>query len=546
MIQDANRIHAFRSSLFPLIVLACCANTSIAEGLIRGKKPDRGTYTPPVLVEAEVQSVEQGDVNRQVVRRQQNELVAVPVELPDAPPVYADAIPSPASLPSPVVLADEDSIEQVVRTVSFEHDFRQDAHQPGVDHDVAPSSVQQCSCESCRAGVTGSVMHTPLNIASDPVFDMGCDTAPCCDGTGCDSPGCSSCGRWGLGLGSDDWFGSIELLLMFRSGDHLPALATDGPLDSTGANNPAIFAGRENVYKDMTAGGRLTLGAWLDNYKDRHLVARGWFAGEQTYGFTGDQNSHPTLVRPFFNVTDGVTPIDDVLVVATPNEASGQLSIQGDSNVYGADLSIRQLWYKRYGATVDLLYGYQYMGVDETLRISDRATSLTDVPPIGSIRATTDQFDVQNDFHGGQFGVASHYREGCWSFSSLAKIGFGSVRRRAVLSGSTFNSIDGNNAIDPNGLLVRSTNAGTFDDNTFGWVPELDLTLGWQRYPCFDVTFGYHLVAMTDALQVSGAIDPNLAVNSTIPPVGAQRPAANFRHGTFYVQGIHFGLSYVY
>ena len=74
----------------------------------------------------------------------------------------------------------------------------------------------------------------------------------------------------------------------------------------------------------------------------------------------------------------------------------------------------------------------------------------------------------------------------------------------------------------------------------------MDLTLGWQRYPCFDVTFGYHLIVMTDALQVSGAIDPDLAVNAATNPTGAQRPTPNFRYGTYYVQGMHFGLSYIY
>ena len=114
------------------------------------------------------------------------------------------------------------------------------------------------------------------------------------------------------------------------------------------------------------------------------------------------------------------------------------------------------------------------------------------------------------------------------------------------MTGNTFISIDGNNATDPNGLLVRSTNSGSHSDNTFGWVPELDLTLGWQQFPSFDVTFGYHIIAMTDALHLSGAIDPDLASNTATDPVGAQRPTANFRHSTFYVQGIHFGLAYVY
>lgn len=535
------RRQAIRHCLLPLL---CCASTQMAvagDRLIRHKSPDRGTYQPPVLNQDGIEPVQVETLDGAGNTAAKNGLVAAPVDDATLPPVDDAPSVEQADLPEPVVLSEQTNPGKSIQQVTYESAPSRSA----IDAQASEPAVQTCSCESCRAGVATHATAGEVIIQGSPIFDLGCDAAPfcasdCCDG-GCDSIGCGNTG-W-FGLHQNDWFGSIELLLMFRKGDRMPALASDGPLDD---NTTQVFAGEETIFKDMTAGGRLTIGAWLDNCKDRHVVARGWFAGEETFGFVGDDNSHPTLVRPFLNVTDENNPISDTLIVVSPDEATGQLTIQGDSNVYGADISIRQLWHKRMGATVDFLYGYQYMGLDESLRISDRSTSLADVPPIGSVRATTDQFEVENDFHGGQFGIATNYREGCWSFSSLWKIGFGSVRRRALLTGSTLNSIDGNNAIDPNGLLVRSTNAGTRDDSTFGWVPELDLTIGWQRYPCFDVTFGYHIIAMTDALQVSGAIDPELAVNASADPSSNPRPMAIYKDGTFYVQGIHFGLSYIY
>ncbi|WP_372895373.1 BBP7 family outer membrane beta-barrel protein [Stieleria sp.] len=556
MIQDALRRFAFLTCFLSVAFFSCGSGAIGGDRTLRRKQPDRSTYQPPVLETDHLESVTVTPAEAsQQTSQQSSGLVDAPLDTLPQPRRRAEPVVSEASLPDPVVLSETGTARSTVQTVSYETSNHRQQH-------VAPQqhAVETCSCESCRSGgahvplppaMHHSVDATPYGFAGQ-VFDGGCDAAPICDSQfcdgiscgsgGCDSIGCGPLGRFGLS--ADDWFGSVELLLMFRSGDRLPALASDGSLDDT---DTQIFAGRETVFKDMTAGGRLTVGAWLDNYMDRNIVARGWFAGEQTYGFNANQNTHATLVRPFFNVTDGVDPIDDTRIIATPGEASGELSIRADSNTFGADVSIRQLWYKRQGATVDLLYGYQYMGMDQSLSISDRATALSDgARPIGSVLATSDSFDVENDFHGGQLGVATHYREGCWSFSSLAKIGFGSVRRRAVLAGSTFTSIDGNNATNPNGILVRSTNSGTHSDNTFGWVPELDFTLGWQKYPCFDVTFGYHIIAMTDALELSGVIDPELAVNLADTAVGAQRPTSNFRHGTFYVQGIHFGLSYIY
>ena len=550
MIQDALRRDALRFYLPIVVVVACFGTTFGADRLIRSKVPDRGTYQSPVLREGKNRQLRVTEAPVDPNDQETGNLVDAPLM---SPPKKSDADEGDARaerMPPPILLSQpqETSPHDTVRTVSYEH---------GTPHhnDAPAESIQTCSCESCRT----TAVFTPMTVVGSPLFDSSCDSLPhdvhggtgFCTAPGCDSIGCTGCGRMNLSL--KRWFGSAELLLMFRSGDQLPPLVTTGPAtdpDTTGQldqPDTVVLAGGKTVLKDITAGGRLTIGAWLDSCKDRSLVARGWFAGEKSYGFAGSQDTHNVLARPFFNVTDGEVPADDTQLIVFPDRAGGTVSVNADSNVYGADLSIRQLAYKNMGATIDLLYGYQYMGMDESMLIGTRSTSLDDdFAPVGSVLAVADSFDIRNDFHGAQLGIASHVRQGCWSFSSLTKIGFGGIRRKSVLRGVTNTSIDGNNATDPNGLLVRSTNSGTNNDDTFGWVPELDLTIGWQRFPSFDVTCGYHLVVMTDALQLSGAIDPQLASNLAQNPVGQQRPSPVFRHGTFYVQGIHFGINYIY
>lgn len=343
--------------------------------------------------------------------------------------------------------------------------------------------------------------------------------------------------------------------MMWRKGDHLPPLVTTGPdtdpdtAGELGQPGTTILVGPGNaVLKDMTAGGRFTVGTFLDRHQCRSLVLRGWFAGEEKFGFSANDTTVPVIARPFLNVSDNQAAAQDTQLVAFPNRASGSIRVNATSNVYGGDLSVRQFAYCRYGATIDVLYGYQHMRLKENLLIEAPGTTSLDAgfAPVGSVIAVTDSFRTESEFHGAQIGMASRYREGCWSFNSLLKLGFGSLRRQATLSGLTVTSNGGNTAVDNQGLLVRNTNSGVTKDDTFGWIPELDLSLGWQKYPCFDLTFGYHIIAMTDALQASGAIDPNLAVNLSTPPTGQQRPAANLRYRTYYVQGLHFGLSYIY
>lgn len=513
-----------------------------ADRFVRHRKPDRGTYESPSLAK-----------KNQAPEDAPGGLVDAPLE--DAlPAVSVERLPAEimqasfeSSAPMPPGL-DPSAADRLASPIAAHQVHPDSVGDRSASHH---SAVQTCSCPSCTSP---SLTTLPQSYA--PMVEMGEVTCGCespgCDGFSCDGGGCDSLG---IGGSSRDWFGSLELLLMFRKGDRLPPLVTstigDPPdFETAGTRGDAdtiALLGDEKLLDGMTAGGRLTIGSWLDRYKDRSVVLRGWFAGEETNGFNTDGDATTVITRPFFDVSDGITPEESTLVVAFPDLARGSISVQADSNVYGADISMRQLWYKGMGGTVDLLYGYQYMGLDESLGISSTSVSLSDdFAPVGSLRTVIDDFDVENDFHGGQLGISTNYREGCWSFRSLAKVGFGSLSRRVTRTGTDFRSIDANNFTDPNGLLIRSTNSGERTDNTFSWVPELDFTLGWQHFPSFDVTVGYHVIALTDAVQVSGTIDPELATNLADVPVGAQRPSPILRDNTFYVQGIHFGLNYIW
>ncbi len=488
-----------------VILIAMIATEGTAFGQVRGKKPDRGTYQSPRLEPVEVESVGRSGQRAEV-------------SLPEA------IIVKPKALIAGAATTDDSNVRQAAAWTD-----------ETVIWDEAP------------------ILH-----------DDTCDGCSECDSYGCDSYGCDSIGphhghwthRWAnafLPLDRSRWFGNIELLLMFPKGDRLPPLVTTstsndpdlaGQLDQA---DTEILYGNERVLNELRAGGRLTLGAWIDPSCCRSLVLRGWYGGNDTDSFATNDSKHPVITRPFFNVSDGQVPEQDTQIIAFPNRATGSISVEASSEVFGADISARQKWFSRFGGTVDLLYGYQFMRMSEDLSISSTSISQNeDFAPLGSLLAIDDRFGAENEFHGGQFGLASRYREGCWSFHGLAKVGFGSLRRGVALSGETLTSNGGINATDPNGLLVRSTNVRVENDYTFGWVPELDFSLGWQQYPRFDVTVGYNIIAMTDAIQVSGLIDPDLAVNLSDPPLGAQRPSRRANYRTYYAQGIHFGLRYVY
>jgi len=495
-------VHCNQLRLLKLVIFASVmASTPVVNGQVRTKKPDRGVYRPPVVLS-----------NVDVV-----DITSSEDDSATGPERVSDAVARPSIVRK----------NAVVKQVGYE------------------TYSEPIYSGEVYSGEQGAIQY----------FDEPSCGIESCDSAGCDSISCHAGAPWAnshLGFTSDRWFGSIELLLMFRSGDYPPPLLTTGPAD---ADNPGqlgdpgtrTLVGGEEILADMTAGGRLTIGTWLDDCRSRSLVIRGWLAGEESFNFDANQSTTSIITRPFLNVTTGEVAQQDTQIIATPGFTTfGAVNINASSEVYGADLSIRQHLYSRFGGTIDALYGYQFMRMNENLSISSTSTAGADNPlPLGSTIAISDFFGAENEFHGGQLGLATRYREGCWSFRSLWKVAFGQLSRQAERIGRT-EIANGPVVTEPNGLLVRSTNAGTMTDHTFSWVPELDLSLGWHQFPNFDVTFGYHVIAITDAIQTSGLIDPELASNLATPVEEPFRPSPEMRDKTFYVHGLHFGLEYVY
>ncbi len=592
----------FRVSL--VFAVAALASTSSATAqVVRTKKPDRGVYRPPTVeVDTETQQtapIPQPDAESspklaELIRGNSRRSIENAPQWQKAQPTSLELVPNQPDQPrgGPLFETQLDEAGSYRKTTipsSWEKDSDSDvveatAAKSGlqrVNHDeVVLKRPRRTSLETEQAAWTepqeiwesqGSVVFENSGGMFAP--NCGCEGGYCdsgcindgCDSIGCDSlacDGCDSCCPRGsrhiqngrVCFNRNEWFGSVELLLMFRDGIRLPNLVTTGPTTDSGtageigqAATRFLVGSNANAFDDMSVGGRLTLGTWLDSQRCRSLVARGWFGGRNTFDFSTTNNETPVIVRPFFNVTDGQTAAQDNNLIAFPGRSNGGLTVNADSNVYGGDISVRQFWAGGLGASIDVLYGYQYMGLDESLSISTSSVAIA-VPntPVGTVQSVTDSFSADNEFHGGQFGVAMHYEENCWTFSGLLKTGFGSIRRTANLSGQTTTTVGTDVATSSEGFLVQSTNSGKRTDSTFGWVPELDVSLGWHRYPRFDVTAGYHVIAMTDALRVFDTVDPSLAINSAGNPTGQQRPSVVVDYGTFFVHGIRFGLQYRY
>ena len=425
------------------VLVACLACSPLA-AQVRVKKPDRGTYQAPGSAAEKTTGDWElyPDSSPQLSRIQIDEVVYDDMEVTsDAEVDGLQVMDEPGGLRlrklgEVVGSNSQPSNAQIVRPVSA-----MSVHPPSGAHGVPRGGARiiQSTGSSHRGRVlqktSGSVAimehptfagetivgsGTPMNFHGPGCgmegpgcgiegcgcgFDVGCGL----EGPGCgfESYGCDSCGYGGcdgmcgpscgpagaICVDPNRWFGSAELMIMFRKGDRLPALVTTDTAPDTGSlDTGTVLAGDDSVLKDATAGGRLTLGLWLDNHQCRSLVFRGWVAGA--------------------------------------------VGVDAYSELHGGDISVRQFWRGGLGTTFDVLYGYQYMRLSEGLNISSSST-LTEGTDAGNYISIRDSFEATNEFHGAQFGLAGRYREGCWSFNWLAKAAFGNVRRTADRQGST-------------------------------------------------------------------------------------------------------------
>ena len=344
---------------------------------------------------------------------------------------------------------------------------------------------------------------------------------------------------------SDLWFASAELLLIFRSGDKLPILATTST-DATGQGVLPIgppsttrkLFGNERVLDEMTPGGRLTLGVWLDKNHCHSVVFRGWGSEDETFSFGDRSTGAKVIARPFLN-TDPSSLGQDSLVVAGlvsgQSGTSGNIAITGRNQIFGGDLGFRHQLLSGLGGVVEFVYGYQQILMHDELAISSESF------PTPSAVKVVDRFEADNRFHGAQIGLATRYLEGCWSFNGLLSLAGGSISRDALRTGMT----DLGAGPQPFGLLVGESNSGHTKDNAFGWVPEVNASVGYQLTRNVDLSIGYHLIAMTDSLQASGMIDRDLAVNQN-PSSGPKDPSPLIDYDTFHVHGLQFGINFLY
>jgi hypothetical protein len=337
------------------------------------------------------------------------------------------------------------------------------------------------------------------------------------------------------------------------------SLSTAANAGALGAPGTTVLYGGRELDSPLHSGLRFSAGYWFDN--DQWIGIDGSFfvLFGRSQHFTNGSGGEPGLFRPFFRVnalTDPTTgavspPGPDAELIAFPGRIAGRVSVDSSSRMYGADVNLRtrlccDCWYR-----VDLLSGFRYVGLDESLRIGEDLQ----VSPSqgGGTIQVMDQFKTENRFYGGQIGVASEFRYGPWVFDARTKLAMGFTHEVVDISGSTlFNNPTFGTSLQAGGLLAAPSNMGRFSQNRFAIMPEVGLNVGYQVTDSLKVYMGYDFLYISSVVRPGNQIDQ--AVNTSQLPradhsqhlIGDARPEFAFHASDFWAQGLHFGLEFTY
>ncbi|MGO8750124.1 MAG: BBP7 family outer membrane beta-barrel protein [Thermoguttaceae bacterium] len=380
-----------------------------------------------------------------------------------------------------------------------------------------------------------------------------CQGGPCgpCEGGACCDDLLALFGA--LPLHDRLYFHGDALVWWTKSAD-VPPLATGDP-DGTQtvskfgvlgeAGTTTLFpAGGGGVDLGARAGSRFTLGYWLCPCEDSGIEATYLALGGHSLDFSASNVTDPILARPFFNV---LTNAQDSFPVAFPSQYTGNVDIAVGNELASLELLYRRAMLKEGDFRLDFLAGYRYGWFSENLFVGETLTATA--PPVAGPVTYLDRFSADNRFNGVEMGFDMQTRAYRWSLDMAWKLAMGDTFSRVFVEGRT-------NGLPVGGILALPSNMGTFEQNNFSVIPELDLTLGYDITPRLKVTVGYSFFYWSQVGRPGNQVDTNLNPNQfpgqVPPPSGPASPPpeklglgnATFATTDFWAQGLNFGINY--
>ncbi len=316
--------------------------------------------------------------------------------------------------------------------------------------------------------------------------------------------------------------------------DRVPALATVGGSGIEGAAGVSVLHGNERLDRPFRSGLRVDAGVWFDHCQNWGIDASFFYMESSRVTLETASNGSPLLARPFIAEPGSVA---SALPLAVAGQSSGSLFVTSPVSFLGADVNARHTLFCEDRVRLDMLAGYRFIRMAESLTIHSR-TAGTAAPLIGVSQDLEDTFAAVNLFNGGQVGITGEYRWERLYVAGTGKAAIGINWRRLDIDGATQTQVAGVSTTTSGGFLARSSNSGRTRDTHFAVVPEANLTVGYQLGDHWRTYLGYTFVYVSSVARPGPAIDTHIGTTTA----GTTHPLRLDPSSDFWMHGINVGL----
>jgi len=344
------------------------------------------------------------------------------------------------------------------------------------------------------------------------------------------------------------WIG-LEALAWWTKNQPLSVpVVTTGPASQGGSAGNLGMPGTTSLdgplHYGAEGGVRVFAGAWIDSGNTIGADGSFFVLDRQSAGFgVFDRSGTGSLV-----INEPVANAPFVTQVSAPGVATGGVIVGATSRFEGGDLNLLYNLFRANGWTINVLGGYRYLELDDTLTITansnvfttttftDNSGNLLATAPPGSTITVVDQFKTRNQFNGGQIGAEFQYLWGRLSLAGTAKLAIGATQEIITVDGNT-NVLPVNGAPVPlSGGNYATNQIGRYSQARFALAPEGGLNLGYQIAPWLRGQVGYSFLFLTSVARPGNQIDNTYD--------GVTHPLVPMASSTYWAQGLTAGFQF--
>jgi hypothetical protein len=282
-----------------------------------------------------------------------------------------------------------------------------------------------------------------------------------------------------------------------------PATAAAGTAGLLGQPGTQILFGGSRTLTQFRPGFRVEAGTYFGDSNTYGLSGRFFFLGRAAEGIVGGSDGTSVVNVPQFTVANG-TVTQSPLYVGFPGTRRGYVEASTSTGLLGTDLDVRRGLIVNDGSRLDLLAGYRYLHLGDTLKVSFD----TSAPGSATAGRTLggDALDSGNNFHGLQLGLAGGGRAGRFSYEAQALLALGVTADQVAYHRTR--------VMPPAAAVVSDE---VLQGAHFGVVPEVGVKVGWHPWEHVRLTVGYNYLYWSAVRRAQDQFNltPNLQSQTT-------------------------------